>query len=245
MSRYCNYPTPKGPCKVVPNIRRPDGRCADHSGITERATASLVNPLKSMSVFDVDSAGLLNILESSGWDHDVCRDAVQRSDVTAEALDRIADVDDIPVRLGVASHANTATGTLHYLTRDPSVVVRAVAARHPNTAANDLESLADETDDRVLLAIAENPNSPGMALEYALENADYATRAYAAVHPNLTENGMRFLAKDQEAQVRVRVAKRTDAPEHLLSELAADEDRNVSEAALMNLEDRGVSITAV
>jgi len=164
----------------------------------------------------------------------------QHRSTSTKVLENLARDNSSHVRMSVVYNRNIPRELLEQLACDESDVVRESVAINKNTVVRILCKLAKDRSAYVRYGVAANSNTPADIFLKLTEDRDEQVKATVAYNLSAPVDALRKLAKDNTAQVRITVARNPNTPVETLEELAKDKDANVSKAARLALEERGL-----
>ena len=134
---------------------------------------------------------------------DILLAAVKHPRCSTEALDGVADIADIDLKIAIAEHADTAPRTLRRLSRtDYSVGVLWRVADHQSCPPDVLQALADHDHVNVRSSVARNPNTPADTLDELSKDSHWHIKMSVATNPARPAHVLRRLRRDSDSQVR-------------------------------------------
>lgn len=144
---------------------------------------------------------------------------VQRPNIPACLLEKLALSEDILVQWEVAQHPNTPKISLKLLALFPDIDVRFNVATNSNTRPFELLTLALDEVVEIRREIAKNPKSPVIALELLARDEDVETRLEVANHRNTPVTSLEQLILDDNFYVRTTAISHPNTPGDILMDL--------------------------
>lgn len=129
---------------------------------------------------------------------------------------------DIGILAMLARNPNAPTETLERINKiamPRDIVIKWALADNPHTPQNILSEFVSSANEQLIVAVAANPNTPAETVNQLANRPDYYVQRIVTAHPKISVENLQLLAYDQ--------------------------DKNLREAALLNLQRRGLPHNAV
>lgn len=146
-----------------------------------------------------------------------------------ELLRRLADDEELEVRLEVAKNSSTP---LDLILKFSGIEEFFFSVASNNSCPTELlDDFAKHRDEEIKQAVAANPNCSLVLIKKWAKVKNESIRASVASNPNTPLQILQILASDSEAVVRMEVAANLNCPTDLLASLAKDSDSDVRHRA--------------
>ncbi len=121
------------------------------------------------------------------------------------------------------------------ITNIDELKVRLVLASNPHTLPTVLKKLADEKNERVRSRVAANPNTPAEVLVGLSRDESVEVRLSVVENVNTPQFILEVLSKDENEDVRLGMAENRHLPPEILHKLSKDENIFVASCAARTL----------
>jgi uncharacterized protein (DUF2336 family) len=153
----------------------------------------------------------------------------QRSDISADLVQKLANDTEVIVRVFIAMRPNLSDDLIRKLANDTDRSVREKIAGRQDISDDLIRKLANDTDGHVRGKIAGRRDISDDLMRKFANDTDWNVRRFVASNLGLSIDLVQKFANDKNEWVRANIADRKDLSDDLIRKLAGDKKKEVRE----------------